>query len=211
MSEPTRVIIDFFGDYVCPFSYLTLPVLYAAQQQLGDGIELHWRGLELCPAPMPPIDPTTVEYTQKWREQVESIASERGLAPVLPSVIPRSRRAMEAAAFARDAGRFDAMHRTLFGAFHEQGRDISQIDVLTDLGAGAGLDETQLRHALDHEQYLPQVIADRDEAAIYGVRGVPVMLLRRADQPKSDAQALWGAQPLEAVLKGVEIVRAGGE
>lgn len=209
-SAPTRVLIDFFGDYVCPFSYLTVPVLYAAKERLGDAIELNWRGLELCPEPVPQIDPTLPEFTQKWHEQVESIASERGLAPLLPSLLPRSRRAMEAAAFAREAGRFDAMHRALFSAFYEQGRDISQIDELARIGAAAGFDDAALRHALEHEQYLPQVVEDRREAESWGIRGVPVMVLRRADQPRAQAQALWGAQPLEGVLKGVEILRSGG-
>ena len=209
MSESSRVIVEFFGDYVCPFSYLTQPVLYAARDQLGDSIELIWRGLELCPYPMPQLDPTSAEFTQRWHEQVETIASERGLAPLLPSVLPRSRRAMEAAAFARQAGAFDAMHKALFSAFYEQGRDISSIDELVKIGGDAGLNRLDLRKVLERGSYVLQVTADQQEAAIYGVQGVPVMVLRREDQPKSQAQALWGAQPLDGVLQGIEIVRAG--
>ncbi len=51
--------------------------------------------------------------------------------------------------------------------------------------------------------------ADRLEAAFYGVAGLPVLVLRREDQEKKQAQALWGAQPLKGVLEGVETVRAG--
>ena len=210
MTSSIRVVIDAFGDYVCPFSYLTWPVLVAAREQLAGGIELNWRGLELCPEPMPLIDPTSAGFMKTWREQVETIASERGLAPLLPSVLPRSRRAMEAAAFARQAGQFEAMHKALFSAFYEQGRDISQLDELVRIGSQAGLDGAALRSALDAGEFASQVEADRKEAAIYGVKGVPVMVLRREDQSKSEAQALWGAQPLEGVLKGVEIVRSGG-
>lgn len=210
MSAPDdRVVIEFFGDYVCPFCYLTVPVLYRAREQLGERLELVWRGLEQRPYPMPLLDPTTEEYTLTWHEQVESIASERGLAPLLPSLLPRSKRAMEAAAFARASDAFDVMHKALFSAFFEQGRDISSVDELVRIGGDVGLNRADLRRALDQGAYAVQIMADRQQAEQYGVSALPVMVLRRADQTPEQAQALWGAQPLEGVLKGIEIVRSG--
>lgn len=211
MSQPNRVLIDFFGDYICPFCYLTVPVLYQAKAQLGDGIELRWRGLELRPEPMAQLDPTGADYLRQWNEQLLPIAAERGITPSLPTVLPRSRQAMEAAAFARDEGAFDAMHQALFRAFFVDGRDLGSVDELVRIGEqDAGLDPTRLRAALDSGEYMAKVQADRLEAAFYGVAGLPVLVLRREDQEKKQAQALWGAQPLQGVLDGVQTVRAGG-
>ena len=211
MSQPNRVLIDFFGDYICPFCYLTVPVLYQAKAQLGDGIELRWRGLELRPEPMAQLDPTGADYLRQWNEQLLPIAADRGITPSLPTVLPRSRQAMEAAAFARDEGAFDAMHQALFRAFFVDGRDLGSVDELVRIGEqDAGLDPTRLRAVLESGEYVAKVQADRLEAAFYGVAGLPVLVLRREDQEKKQAQALWGAQPLQGVLDGVQTVRAGG-
>ncbi len=211
MSQPDRVLIDFFGDYICPFCCLTVPVLYQAKAELGDRIELRWRGMELRPEPMALLDPTHTDYLRQWNEQMLPIATERGVELRLPTLLPRSRLALEAAAFARDAGAFDLMHKALFAAFFEHGRDLGSIDELVRIGAqDAGLDADKLRAALEHGSFGPQVQADRLEAAFYGVAGLPVLVLRREDQEKKQAQALWGAQPLKGVLDGVETVRSGG-
>ena len=211
MSQQDRVLIDFFGDYICPFSYLTVPVLYQAKAQLGDSIELRWRGLELRPEPMAPLDPTAADYLRQWNEQMMPIAAERGASPRLPTEVPRSRHALQAAAFAREAGTFDAMHQALFAAFFEHGRDLGSIDELVRIGEqDAGLDGDRLRAALADGSLDTQVQADRLEAAFYGVAGLPVLVLRREDQQKKQAQALWGAQPLQGVLDGVRTVREGG-
>ena len=210
MSQSNRVLIDFFGDYICPFCYLTVPVLYQAKAELGDSIELRWRGLELRPEPMAQLDPGGADYQRQWNEQMMPIATERGITPRLPTALPRSRQALEAAAFAREAGAFDAMHKALFRAFFEDGRDLGSVDELVRIGTReVGLDADRLRAALDSGTYVAQVQADRLEAAFYGVAGLPVLVLRREDQEKKQAQALWGAQPLKGVLDGVETVRAG--
>ena len=211
MSPSHRVLIDFFGDYVCPFCCLTVPVLYQAKAELGDSIELRWRGLELRPEPMAQLDPTGADYLRQWNEQMLPIATERGATLRLPTTLPRSRQAMEAAAFARDAGMFDPMHQALFRAFFEDGRDLGSVDELVRIGVqDAGLDAVKLRTALDSGEYVANVQADRLEAAFYGVAGLPVLVLRREDQEKKQAQALWGAQPLQGVIDGVATVRAGG-
>lgn len=211
MSQSNRVLVDFFGDYICPFSCLTMPVLYQAQAELGDSVEMRWRGLELRPEPMAQLDPNEVDYLRQWNEQLLPIAAERGVTLQRPSVLPRSRQALEAAAFAREAGAFDAMHRALFRAFFQEGCDLGSIDELVRIGEkGAGLEGAKLRSALESGEYIAQVQADRIEAAFYGVAGLPVLVLRREDQLKKQAQALWGAQPLKGVLDGIETVRAGG-
>ncbi len=211
MSQSNRVLVDFFGDYICPFCCLTVPVLYQAQAQLGESIELRWRGLELRPEPMAQLDPNDADYLRQWNEQMLPIATERGITLQRPSVLPRSRQALEAAAFAREAGAFDAMHQALFRAFFQDGRDLGSVDELVRIGEeDAGLDGDGLRKALEGGEYIAQVQADRLEAAFYGVAGLPVLVLRREDQLKKQAQALWGAQPLKGVLEGIETVRSGG-
>ncbi len=66
----------------------------------------------------------------------------------LPPVQPRSRKALEAAEFAREKGLYDEMHNALFRAFFEDGRDIGDVEVILDVAAPVGLDLSELRIAL---------------------------------------------------------------
>ena len=59
-----------------------------------------------------------------------------------------SRLAFETAFFSRTAGRFDTVHRALFKAYFEDGRDIGNVDILLDIANECGVDRTELRPRL---------------------------------------------------------------
>lgn len=94
----------------------------------------------------------------------------------LPPVQPRSRLAHEAAAWAREAGSFDAMNEALFRGFFERGEDIGRIDVLMALADGAGLDSAGLRAALEAGAHRARVLDDEALAERYGLSGVPAFV-----------------------------------
>ena len=119
----------------------------------------------------------------------------------LPPSQPRSRRAHEAAHWARSLGRFDDYNAAVFRAFFERGEDIGSGDVLAQLAAGAGLDPEGLRAALERREFEPGVIADEREAAELGVSGVPAFVADRR-------LALSGVQTLEGLRELVERARA---
>jgi predicted DsbA family dithiol-disulfide isomerase len=132
------------------------------------------------------------------------MAEERGLSLHLPPVQPRSRKAFEAAALARDAGRFDPMHRALFKAFFEEGRDIADPAVLLDVGRSVGLDENALRDSLQDERYVGEVLDNQRQAQELGISSVPALIVVGGDQ----AYLISGAQPLEMVRRAVETAGA---
>ena len=109
MSNPgAPVRIDVWSDYVCPFCYLELPVLEQLQQEFGPALEVHWRAYELRPAPVPTLEPGGEYLRTTWARAVYPMAEQRGMTLKLPPVQPRSRLALEAAEFAKDAGAFPA-------------------------------------------------------------------------------------------------------
>jgi predicted DsbA family dithiol-disulfide isomerase len=118
-------------------------------------------------------------------------------------VQPRSRKALEAAAFADSHGRFNAMHEALFRAFFEQGRDIGDLDTLCEIGREAGLDAQALRQALGDGRHTAEVEGDERLALQLGVSGVPVMFLRLANAPWEQALPLRGAVPYEVMEMAV--------
>ena len=187
--------IEIWSDYVCPFCYLEEPVLRRMKEEFGDEIALRWRAFELRPEPVPTLPPHGDYLVDIWDRAVYPMARERGMKLKLPPVQPRSRLALEAAEQARAEGKFDLMHRAIFRAFFEEGRDIGQIETLLDLGEGCGLERAALAEALTSGKHRAHVLADERLAVELGVSGVPAMLLRREGEELAAARTLSGAQP----------------
>lgn len=209
MSNNPELIISVWSDYVCPFCYLQEPVLDRLKEEQGERIAIEWRAFELRPEPVPTLDPDGSYLHDIWGRAVYPMARERGMTLRLPPVQPRSRKALEAAEFARDQGRFDTMHRALFAGFFQQGRDIGSLEVLLDIGQNAGLDRASLQRALEQEAYTRRVIEDEELARRLGIQGVPLMLVRRPDQPLEQGQRLSGAQPYEALCAALDLPDTG--
>ncbi len=196
--------IDVWSDYVCPFCYLEMPGLAQLAGRFGGKVAITWRAFELRPDPVPTLDPDGEYLHRIWNQSVYPMAEARGMTLRLPPVQPRSRKAFEAVAFARDRGRFTAMHDGLFRAFFQDGRDLADVAVLKDVAARAGLDADALGVALDEGRHLDQVLADERLAQDLGITGVPAMVIGRADA--GERVLVSGAQPftvLEAAVRKV--------
>jgi len=113
---------------------------------------------------------------------------------------PRSRLAHEAAYWARSQGRFDDYHEAIFRGFFERGENIGELEVLTTLASGLGMDGESLHRALAGHEFEENVLDDEREAEVLGVTGVPAFIAdRRA--------ALSGVQPVENLKKLVAHAR----
>ncbi|WP_241001090.1 DsbA family protein [Pseudomonas syringae] len=200
----TTLRVDLWSDYVCPFSYLQLPVLEQLQTLYGPSIQWCWHAFELRPEPLETPDPCAEHLRMTWSRAVLPMADKRQLRMKIPPVQPHSRKALQAAAFARAHGGFEAFHRAVFQAFFEQGQDIGDTQVLLQVAAMAGLDAQALQEALIQEHYCASVLADEGLADTLGLRAVPALLLRRADQPLTEAQVLNGTLPLQRLTQAFD-------
>jgi predicted DsbA family dithiol-disulfide isomerase len=200
-TPPLR--IDIWSDYVCPFCYLQMPALKQLQDELGPALQIVWRAFELRPDPKPTLDPAGEYLRTTWERSVYPMARERGMDLKLPPVQPRSRKAMEAVAYANSQGKGDEMHHAVFRAFFEEGRDIGETDVLLDIGESVGLQTDALRRALDENTFAAQVSEDQKLASDFGITGVPIMVLRKEGAPWQEGLALQGAVPYESMRAAV--------
>lgn len=190
-----QVRITVFSDYVCPFCYLEEPDLVRVREAYGDRVEVDWRAYELRPDPVPTLDPDGEYLHRVWNASVYPMARSLGMTLRLPPVQPRSRKALEAAEFAREKGVYDRMHTALFRAFFEEGRDIGEVEVLLEVGDSADLDTEELRTALEEGRYTEKVIGDEELARKLGVDSVPTMFVARDGAPLSLGERITGAQP----------------
>ena len=200
---PHTVQIDVWSDYVCPFCYLVEPTLAQIQQEWTGNVRISWHAFELRPDPVPTLDPKEDYLRGVWDRAVYPMANARGMVLRLPPVQPRSRLAHEAAAFAREEGRFEQMNHALFRAFFEDGQDIGQLDILEDLAASAGLERGRLSAAFQRQRYRQQVLKDEETAHQLGLSGVPASLVRAAGAPIERAILIEGAQPVDVFREAV--------
>ena len=194
-NSEKRARITVFSDYVCPFCYLEEPDLARVKERYGDKVEVDWRAYELRPDPVPTLDPDGDYLHRVWNASVYPMAESLGMKLRLPPVQPRSRKALEAAEFARENGLYDEMHNALFRAFFEDGRDIGDVEVILDVAAPVGLDPNELRKVLAEGLYTEKVLADEELSRKLGVSSVPTMLVTPAGAELSEAEVITGAQP----------------
>ena len=88
----------------------------------------------------------------------------------------------------------------VFRPFFERGEDIGRAEVLTALASALALDSEALGRALDTHEYLDRVVADEQEAAKLGIRGVPAFVANRR-------LSLSGVQTIEDLTSLVEHAR----
>ncbi|SHN22173.1 Predicted dithiol-disulfide isomerase, DsbA family [Pseudomonas asturiensis] len=200
--------IDVWSDYVCPFCYLQLSVLEQLQKSYGERLEFNWHAFELRPAPLAMLDPNADYLRATWSRSVLPMADKRQVVMKMPTVQPRSRKVLEAAAFAKTAGRFADFHKGAFKAFFEDGVDIGETPNLVELGHTVGLDRQALEQALEGSEYEKAVLDDQTLAQKLGLRAVPVALLRRSDQSLEQARVFNGTLPFNRLKQEIDKLSA---
>lgn len=169
MTEAARVV-TVFSDFASPAAYVTESALRAVRQEIP--LHVRYHALEHHPAAVSPTD------SPVWAERIAAaapLAEAEGLLLVRPTYVPRTRKAHEAALFAREHDLEEPMRLAIFQAFWETAADIGRIDVLTELGAGIGLDPAELKIALDIDRFRDRIERDAATAHRLKVRDVPTI------------------------------------
>ncbi|MFO8047322.1 MAG: DsbA family protein [Halomonas sp.] len=202
----SRITLDVFSDYVCPFCYLEMPELEALAERFDGRVTLRWRAFELRPDPEPTLDPDSDYLHDVWGRAVYPMAAERGMTLRLPRIQPRSGLAHEAAAWAetqaiQHPGAGDAMRTALFRGFFEESLDLSDPQALAELADALSLDGSALHRSLENGNHRQAVIDDQRVARDLGIQGVPAL---RFCIDGEHAGMLEGAQPRRQLYLAVE-------
>ena len=114
-------------------------------------------------------------------------------------VTPHTRPAMEISEFAKEQGKFDALHIALFKAYWAQGKNLGQTEVLQEVGAQVGLDPQKLAQVLQLKVYAEEVENQVQFARRVGITGIPAFIV-------DEKYLVMGAQPYEYFQKVMEHV-----
>ena len=196
--------IDIWSDIACPWCYIGKRRLETAlaDHPHRDEIGVTWHSYQLDPSLPEHYEGTEAEYLSSRKgmpiEQVRQMfghvaeqAAGEGLSYDFDAlVVANSARAHELLHLAKDRGHADAVKEALLSAHFEHGADIGDVDTLVRVGVDAGLDEGEIRAALEDGRYRAAVAADIDMARQIGVTGVPFVVVDMK-------YAVSGAQPPE--------------
>ena len=128
--------------------------------------------------------------SDQMQSRLQSVAAEVGLKMESRDVIINSRRALGAAEFAREKGKYDEMHHALFKAHWELTARLEDVDDLVRIGEGIGLDPDELRRAIESGRYEPVIDESRREAESVGINAIPAHVF-------AGRYLVVGAQPYE--------------
>jgi len=158
---------------------------------------------EIPPEGRPRDEVLPPAYRARAEDGVNRLAAQVGLQLRLHDRLINSRPALQAAEFAREQGRFDAMHHALFRAYWDEGRDVSDIDVLHEVAARAGVDVADMEQAVASDRFGDYLDARRAEAEDLMISGIPAHVI-------ADRYLVIGAQPydvFERVMAQVGVLR----
>ena len=168
------------SDYICPWCYLATARVDRMVREFAVAVE--WIPFELhpqTPAAGVPRAQAPSFLSPAMERHLAALAAEAGL-PLVPNpVLANGHNALAAAEWAREQGPapFAAAHRALFHAYFAEARNISTIDQVEAVLAGAGLDGAALRHALQRNRYRVRVDELTALARRNGISSTPTFVL----------------------------------
>jgi predicted DsbA family dithiol-disulfide isomerase len=195
--------ITFVSDVVCPWCAIGLASIDRALERLGGEVEavIEIEPFELNPD-MPPEGADIVSYigrkygrTPEQVAQAQAMIRERGAA-VGFSFGERKRvwnsfNAHRMLHWAGLEGRAPALKRALLSAYHTEGRNPGDPEVLVELATRIGLDPTRAKAVAEGDAYTAEVRARERHWLGQAVSGVPFVVV-------DDRYAIEGAHPPEA-------------
>jgi predicted DsbA family dithiol-disulfide isomerase len=134
---------------------------------------------------------------------LQQVAEQVGLEMRSRDVIINSRRALGAAEFAREQGKFEEMHHALFKAHWQQTGKLEDVDDLVRIGTEVGLDAAELRRAIVEGRYEGVIDENRQVATSAGINAIPAHVFGRR-------YLVMGAQPYEVLKQVVDRLTSEG-
>jgi predicted DsbA family dithiol-disulfide isomerase len=200
--------IDVWSDIACPWCYigkrnLENGLTTVSADEDAPQVEVVYHSFELSPDTPVDFDGSEVEFLAGHRgvdveqarqmiDRVTGVAAESGLEYRYDLLQHTNTvKAHELLHYAKEHGRQLDMAERLMAAYFTEGRHVGRVEDLAALAAEIGLDEADVRDALESGRYLDAVRADQAQAQAYGIQGVPFFVI-------DGKYGVSGAQPAEA-------------
>jgi predicted DsbA family dithiol-disulfide isomerase len=206
MTQPLK--IDFVSDIACPWCAIGLSSLQRALERLGDKVDaqvvLH--PFELNPQ-MEPGGESVVDYLgRKYGRTPEQIAEAQAMIRARGAEVGFTFGTREHVYNTFDGhrllhwagleGKQLPLKLALLRAYHGEGKDPGNHDVLVEAAQSVGLDAAQAREVLQSGAYADEVRAEEQQYQQMGINSVPSIIF-------NDRYLLTGGQPVEAFEQAI--------
>lgn len=205
--------IDFVSDVACPWCAIGLASLQQALARVGEAVDarIALHPFELNPS-MAPAGEDVIEYLgKKYGRTPEQIAETQAMMRERGASV-----GFEFGSRTRVYNTFDAhrllywagiegkqvpLKRALLQAYHTDGKDVSDHDVLVEAARSVGLDAAQARDVLERGKFADEVSAEEREYQAMGIQSVPAVIFNRR-------YLVSGGQPVEVFEQAIRQIAA---
>jgi len=118
-------------------------------------------------------------HSDRVEDHIERLSAKDGFPWVNPAFLPKTHKALTLGELARDKGE-DAhwrVHEAIFTAYMGEGRDIGKEDVLLEIAAEQGFDESVVKEALAEDAFAERLHEFRHIGTHLGIDATPAALI----------------------------------
>jgi protein disulfide-isomerase len=211
MKMENKLKIQIWSDIMCPYCYIGKRRIEGALAQFphAANVEIEWKSFQLDASFIASENDNMVEHlaskygkdkvwAQEMMDSMTQNAKNSGLDfHFEKAIMANSFNAHRLLHLAKRHQLSDTLEELLFKAYLTDGKNINDLDTLTQLAIEAGLDKTEIETLLHSDTYAEAVKKDIDMAQNLGVQGVPFFVF-------DNKYAVSGAQHVETFVKTLE-------
>jgi protein disulfide-isomerase len=194
--------VDIWSDTRCPFCFIGKKNFEKALQSFvqNDNIEVNWHSFQLDPKMKTDLSRNHYEYlsdikgyslqqTIQMHENLIQIGKNAGIDFNFDEVkVSNSFKSQMLIQLAKEKGKANEMEELLFEAYFILGKNIDDVEVLSEIGGKLGFTKEEIKTAVQSPELTALVNNDIEEAAALGINSVPFFVFDRK-------YAISGAQP----------------
>ena len=213
-----KLKVQIWSDIMCPFCYIGKRRIEEALNlfEHKEAVEIEWKSYQLDASFIASPEDNMVEHLAEkyrkdndWAQNMLDNMTQNAKTAGLDfhfekSVLANSLNAHRLLHLAKKHNLANDLEELLFKAYLTDGKNVNDINTLTELGIEVGLDSEAIAQVLNSDKYAKEVNEDQEEANAIGVQGVPFFVF-------DNKYAISGAQPASAFLETLEKVRQEGK
>lgn len=213
-----KLKVQIWSDIMCPFCYIGKRRIEEALSQFEhkEAVAIEWKSFQLDAGFIPSTDDNIAEHlAEKYQKDIdwaqnmlENTTQNAKMAGLdfhfEKTVMANSHNAHRLLHLAKKHNLANELEELLFKAYFTDGKDLNNLDTLSQLGIEVGLEADAIAQVLHSDAYSNEVKQDIQEANAIGVQGVPFFVF-------DNKYAISGAQPATAFLQTLEKVWQEGQ
>lgn len=213
-----KLKIQIWSDIMCPFCYIGKRRIEEALTlfEHKEAVAIEWKSFQLDAGFIPSADDNVIEHLAEkyqkntdWAQTMVDNMTQNAKTAGLDfhfekAVMANSHNAHRLLHLAKKHHLANELEEAFFKAYLTDGKDLNNLNTLSELGIQVGLDADAIAQVLNSDLYSQEVKQDILQANNIGVQGVPFFVF-------DNKYAVSGAQPATTFLQTLEKVWQEGK